>query len=666
LHENVGITGERVMVRVDAEGDDRPGTGTVAIGPVEAGPVDSSGHQTESLLARGAEALFGDGDLSTSRELFEAAYAEAERTGDINGIAVATLGLGGLWVHEHRTLAGDGQLRARLRHALSLVEPASSLALRLRVRLAAETDYRAGDHQAIFASLEEARGAVDPVVRAEALSVAHHCVLGPDHGARRQALAAELIEESFRTGRRSDLLMGQLWQTVDLFLGADAQARRRLAELRDMLAERDNLAVAFVVSAIEVMLAIRAGHFTEAEELAGRCAERGAAAGDVDWTGWYGGQLFAIRWYQGRLGELVPMLSELVHSPTLSVVDNSYFAAFAVAAAQAGDRLTASATLATLCQGGLDALPRSSTWLVTMSGIAEAAYLLGDTDVAADVYELVLPFAHLPAMASLGIACFGSVHHPLGIAAMTTGDLDKAVDHLRAAVRANLALAHWPAVAMSRQRYARALALRGWPAEASDATRERAAAEEEARALGVTVHEPAAASSGRALVCVRTGDSWRIEWGERVALVANSVGMRHLAVLLANPGTDVPAVDLVSGADTPPARMSGQPVLDETAVAGYRRRLGELNADIAEWEARDDEDAAERCRVERDWVLTELTGATGLAGRTRRFPDEAERARISVGKAIRRVLAKVAQADPALGEHLRDTVRTGMFCSYRP
>lgn len=651
------------MVRVDTQGDDRPGTGTVEIGPVGAGPVGSKGCETESLLARGAEALYGDGDLSTSRELFEAAYAEAERTGDINGIAVATLGLGGLWVHEHRTLAGGGQLRARLRHALSLVEPASSLALQLRVRLAAETDYRAGEHQAIFASLEEARGAGGPLVRAEALSVAHHCVLGPDHGAKRQALAAELIEESFRTGRRSDLLMGQLWQTVDLFLDADPQARRRLAELRDMLAERDNLAVAFVVSAIEVMLAIRAGRFSEAEEMAGRCAERGAAAGDVDWTGWYGGQLFAIRWYQGRLSELVSMLSELVHSPTLSVVDHSYFAAFAVAAAQAGDRLTASATLATLCQGGLDALPRSSTWLVTMSGIADAAYLLGDADVAADVYELLLPFARLPAMASLGIACFGSVHYPLGIAAMTTGDLDKAVDHLQAAVRANLALAHWPAVAMSRERYARALALRG---EAATAAGERAAAEEEMRALGVTVHEPAAAPSGRALVCVRAGDSWRVEWGERVALVAHSVGMRHLAVLLANPGTEVPAVDLVSGADAPAARMSGQSVLDETAVAEYRRRLSELNADIAEWEARDDEEAAERCRVERDWVLTELTGATGLAGRTRRFPDEAERARISVGKAIRRVLVKVAQVDPALGEHLRDTVRTGMFCSYRP
>lgn len=649
-----------MIVRVDANGDDGPGTGTVEIGPAEAG------HETDTLLARGEEALFGDGDLSASRVLFEAAYAEAERTGDINGIAVAALGLGGLWVHEHRTLAGDGRLRARLRHALSLVEPASALALRLRVRLAAETDYPAGEHRTIFAILEEARAAGDPVVRAEALSLAHHCVLGPDHGATRQALAAELIEESFRTGRRGDLVMGQLWQTVDLFLGADPRARRRLAELRALLAERDNLAVAFVVGAIEVMLAIRAGRFTEAEELASRCAERGAAAGDVDWTGWYGGQLFAIRWYQGRLGELVPSLSELVHSPTLSAVDNSYFAALAVASAQAGDRLTARATLATMCQGGLEALPRSSTWLVTMSGIAEAAYLLGDAEVAGEAYELLLPFAHLPAMASLGIACFGSVHHPLGICALTTGDLDRAVDHLRAAVRANMALAHWPAVAMSRRRYAGALARRGRDGDGPAAALERASADEEARALGVTVHGPEDPRSGRAVVCARAGDTWRLEWGERVVHVATSVGMRHLAVLLANPGTEVAAVDLVSGADAPAARLSGQPVLDDTAVGEYRRRLRELDADIAAREALGDDAAAERCRAERDWVLTELNGATGLAGRPRRFPDEAERARISVGKAIRRVLAKVARADPVLGEHLRDTVRTGMVCSYRP
>ena len=31
----------------------------------------------------------------------------------------------------------------------------------------------------------------------------------------RRELAVELIKDSFRTGRRSDRLMGLLWQTVD-------------------------------------------------------------------------------------------------------------------------------------------------------------------------------------------------------------------------------------------------------------------------------------------------------------------------------------------------------------------------------------------------------------------------------------------------------------------
>jgi hypothetical protein len=636
----------------------------------EAGPAPAPAGVLASLLAAGTHALTADGDLVTSRERFEAAYREAERVGDAAAIAAAALGLGGLWVHEQRTLAGSAQLRARLRHALSLVESNSSVALQLRVRLAGEQDYRTGRHDGILAVLDEARRAEDPMARAEALSLAHHCVLGPDHGPLRGALATELVEESFRTGRRSDLLMGLLWQTIDLFLDGDPQARRGLGELRAMLAEHDHLAVGFVTGAIEVMLAVRAGRFAEAEKLAVACAERGVTAGDVDWTGWFGGQLFAIRWYQGRVGELLAMLGELVHSPTLSAVDSSYFAALAVAAAAAGDRQTATATLATLCRNDLTELPRSSTWLVTMSGIAEAAHLLGDGAVAARVYEMVRPYAHLPTMVSLGVACFGSTHHTLGVAALTAGDADRAVGHLREAVRANLALMHWPAVTASRVRYARALRMRDGPGDADAAAESWAAAREEASVLGlVLAAEPGAVAAAMrpdaAAVCVRAGESWRIEWGERTATVGHSVGMAHLAALVANPGLELHAAELAGGPGTAP-RMSGQPVLDDAAQSAYRDRLARLGAELAELADGADPGRADAVRAERDWVITELAAATGLAGRARRFPDEAERARIAVGKAIRRTLERIHAADPVIGAHLRDTVRTGMRCTYRP
>ncbi|RSM40531.1 SARP family transcriptional regulator [Amycolatopsis balhimycina DSM 5908] len=437
----------------------------------------------DDALAAGEHALLEDGDLRTSREHFETAYLRAERAGDADALARAVLGLGGVWVHEHRTAAGSASLLTRLRYAQEAVDPASSLGHRLRSRLAAELDYAAGTHGRILAMAEHTRAVGDPVAHAEALSLAHHCLLGPDHTQLRRALATELVGVSGRSGRRTDLVMGVLWDTVDLFLAGDPHAERRLGELQDLLAARKHLAAGFVADALGVMLAIRAGRFAEAEAAAQACALLGQTAGDFDALGWYGAQLVAIRWFQGRLAELVPVLDGLMHSPTLSPIDNSYYSALAVAAASAGDRRTAAGALARLCGDDPGALPRSSTWLISLCGAAETAYLLDDRATAARIHELLVPFGQLPAMASLGIACFGSVHYQLGTTALTAGDPDRAVAHLRAAVRHNLALGHWPAVVFSRRRHAEALHRRGGPGDGAAADREQAAADEEARSF---------------------------------------------------------------------------------------------------------------------------------------------------------------------------------------
>lgn len=281
-------------------------------------PATRGDHAIELSLAAGERALLDEGDLRTSRIRFDAAYREAERWGDGEGMARAALGLGGLWVHEHRMAAVAGMVRARQRTALSLIDPQSSLALRLRVRLAAEKDYATGEHASIMALVAEARRAGHPAALAEALSLAHHCVLGPAHGALRLELARELIDEASRTGRRVDLLMGLLWHVVDLFSSADPHAERSMRELRDLLAGRSHLAAGGVLDSLEVMLSIRLGRFEEAEALAGVCAERGEATGDVSATGWYAAQIGTIRWYQGRIAECLPALTDLVGSPVLS------------------------------------------------------------------------------------------------------------------------------------------------------------------------------------------------------------------------------------------------------------------------------------------------------------------------------------------------------------
>ena len=108
----------------------------------------------EAALASGAHARDVDGDLRASRQGFERAYQLAEGAGDAQAMALAALGLAGLWVSERRTVTGAVQLEARLEHVLSLLDPRSCLALRIRTRLAGEADYLRGGHEAILAALE--------------------------------------------------------------------------------------------------------------------------------------------------------------------------------------------------------------------------------------------------------------------------------------------------------------------------------------------------------------------------------------------------------------------------------------------------------------------------------------------------------------------------------
>ena len=625
-------------------------------------------EELRACLAEGERALADSGDLRASRASFDRAYQLAELAGEPEAMGLAVLGLAGLWVSERRTVAGAAMLETRLQHVLSLLRGRSSLAVRLRARIAAEADYRQGTHAAIMAMLAEARASEDPAALAEALSLAHHCLLGPGEVALRRELAAELIRVSFRTERRSDRLMGLLWQTVDAYAAGDLHAGRLLGELRVELGERDHAAVGFVASAVDVLLAIRAGRLDEAESLVAICAASGAAAGDIDAEWWPGAQLVTIRWYQGRLPELLPMLHDQVHSTALSAVDNSTMVALAVAAAQHGDRPTAASGLAALRNRDLASLPRGSSWLVTMNGIAETAYLLGDAQAAREAYDLLRPYAGLPMVGGLGVTCFGSTQQALGIAALTTRRLDQAVEHLTAAVQRNLALAHWPALALSRQRLARALRLRGRAGDAAVARRELDTARADAAALGIPLPEDgdALATAAALVTCERAGRSWRLGLAGRSVVVEDSIGMLHLAVLIGNPRQEIPAADLAAGVASVAgaAPGAGQPVLDAEAVAGYRARLRDLDAELDELPPGSEADRA--ARTERDWLVAQLASAAGLGGRPRSFPDDSERARVAVGKAIRRALARITAADEVIGEHLRQAVRTGARCSYWP
>ena len=107
-------------------------------------------------------------------------------------------------------------------------------------------------------------------------------------------------------------------------------------------------------------------------------------------------------------------------------------------------------------------------------------------------------------------------------------------------------------------------------------------------------------------------------------------------------------------------------MLDREAIREYRRRLAELRVEIDDLESRIEHARAAHARAERDWLTAQLAATAGLGNRVRAFPTNRERARIAVGKAIRRAIDHIGARDRVIGEHLQHALRTGTRCSYLP
>ena len=275
-------------------------------------------------------------------------------------------------------------------------------------------------------------------------------------------------------------------------------------------------------------------------------------------------------------------------------------------------------------------------------------------------------------MPSLAIGCLGSVERALGLAAATCGDADRAVEHLRRAVAANIRLGNRPMTAISRADLADALADRDAPgdrAEAISAFRTAAAA---AADIGL---------GGRAAAWTASRRRARQRGSNRGRAAARG---RRLDARLRRPGASCCLISSASGTCTrwwhdPTTRYQpwscaavstsagpDRSVVDPAALRSYRDRVAALDDELAEARTAGPRRRVERLERERTALRDELSTVLARSGRARRFVDAPERARTAVRKAIARALEVIAASDAAIADDLRTTIVTGRTCAYRP
>ncbi|MGC5286916.1 ATP-binding protein [Micromonospora sp. DT231] len=539
----------------------------------------------------------------------------------------------------------------------------------------------------------------------------HDTTWGLGTAATRSALTAEIRDVARRTGDRETELWATSLRWVALLELGDPRFNEEFTTFVSVDRRGDLARHRMAATVDSGIIAAFRGDFVEADE---RFADL-TGVGDAE----FGFMGHHLRWsrllLQGRHDEADTLLDGL------APLDYPYRELLrAITAAERGDdettvRLTAGIEAASIRYPR----PVSPLWLRLR---AQAAAASADPHRCDAARAALAPHRGEWTVGLFGCDISGPVDHWLALVHAAEQRWDDAIEGFTAARDSANRLGSRPWSLIARAGLANALAGRGDPADAPTLAALRATTAREATALGMTqvlhrlgatstdaagrptAHQvvapgqaiaPTAAAgpgqgvasdpgvgpvgAGRAAVdgpadegyeFRRDGPVWQLGYAGSVVHLPDAKGLRDLHLLLGRPGSDVPAVELLDPAAGPELvaarRLGADPVLDDEAKARYRQHLARLDEEIDRAAARDDDRKVAALDGERGALLDELRAAAGLAGRTRRLGDEAERARKTVTARIRDTLRKLDERHPALASHLRESVSTGTTCRYLP
>jgi DNA-binding SARP family transcriptional activator len=424
-----------------------------ALGPDSA----ATGRSRCQLLLALADSKGRAGDSRGAKASFLRAAELARSAGLPEVLARAALGYGGRFVWDRAM--SDDRLVPLLQDALAaLGDVDSALRVQLLSRLAAALrgePSRERRERICEEAVQTARRIGDPAAVAYALDAAEVALHAPHTAQRRLDEGSEIVSLARATGDQERLFDGHehafwaAWELGDPAVRAvQLDSMIRVAEALRQPAQLWMLAVA------RATLALSEGRFTEAAEL----IEHAASVGErvQSWSAAavaHSLPLFLLRREQGRLEDFEREIQGPGHEFSGPLVRQSVLAHVH---ARLGRTEAARAGLQELTSRDLTNWHVDEEWLVGICLLAETCVILEDTERAASLYELLLPYASLNAVAVPELA-LDSTSRPLGILATLLGRFEDAARHFEEALRMNERMGARPWVAHAREEYAHML-----------------------------------------------------------------------------------------------------------------------------------------------------------------------------------------------------------------
>jgi DNA-binding SARP family transcriptional activator len=470
-----------------------------ALDALDLADVRDERTRCELLLSAG-EAQMRAGNTQAAKRAFLDAAGIGRRLGLPRELARAAAG----YAREDMYLraAGDDRLVPLLEEGLAaLADEDFALRVRLLARLAAALrDEPSRDRRDRLSkeAVALARATENPSALAYALDGRVPVIIAPDTVAECLAIATELREVAARIDDTLRVAHGYLHECITRVMVGDAgeldTSVHAMSRLTDELKQPAHL---WEARAAKAVLALAAGRFTEAEELIEQALALGERVKPEMAIPVYRLQRYTLCDFRGGVEKLEPAIRELVADWPARP---AFRCALAHLHARLGRRSEAQRALDDLTRDDCSALPFDQEWLYGMSLLAETAALLSDTDSAAVLYGLLVPWAAFNA-ADWPEAIRGSASRYLGILAATMRRWDEAGVHFEDAVAMNARMGARPWLAHTQHDYARMLLSR-------DRTHDRESARDllnqalvTYRELGMETHAAGAVPTTRTGAC---------------------------------------------------------------------------------------------------------------------------------------------------------------------
>jgi class 3 adenylate cyclase len=351
------------------------------------------------------------GDAASRETLLNAARQAAD-LGDTNRLAAAALANDrGYTSNNNATDTDKVEVLEMVVDRLPFDHPDRALAL---ATLCSELSYGSTfERRKTLAdeALVIATSSGDDATIARVVNQVFYPMLVPSMLEQQLALTADALVRAERVGDPVLLFLVAHSRATAVFLAGDIDEMDRCIEIMCALAEQLDQPILSWTNTFNLAKRAQISGDTDlAEQLATGALQIGTDCGQPDAALFFGGQLMVVTAQRGTMGELIPLIEQMIDEALAT--PGVFTAALALAHAEADHAEDVRRLLEEFAAADFD-LPGDQTWITGMHCYAEAAIQCGDPKYAGPIFDRLAPWA-AQSVASGSVTASGLVSQSLG------------------------------------------------------------------------------------------------------------------------------------------------------------------------------------------------------------------------------------------------------------